>query len=382
MSIKFQQSKGYTLGIEVEVQLVDKESLALTHRSTKIIGSLNECHSSIKHELMMSNIEVNTDICSDVSEAGTDLYEKFNILLKEASNHNSLLSLAGSHPFSSWKDQKITENDRYERLLDALQIVARRFNIFGLHVHIGMDGGEKCIYVMNRLLSYLPHFLALSSNSPFWEGEDTGLRSYRSKIFETLPTAGLPFYFKHWKDYTHFVDSYIATGTIETIREIWWDVRPHPDFGTIEVRICDTPQTISEVLAIAALIQALVAKLGNDYDGGHLFNKPHPWIVRENKWRACRYGLDGELITEDGLHTLKTKEAIRNLISFVEPESRKLHSTQYLHSIEAMMAEGDGATRQLEVWKKNNDLKDVVKYLSETLLDDLKKGFSKEATAL
>lgn len=382
MSIKFKQSRGYTLGIEVEVQLVDQDSLALAQRSAKIIGSLNDYSSSIKHELMMSNIEVNTDICSGVKEAEQDLYEKFNLLLSEAEQHNTLLILAGSHPFSSWKDQKITENDRYKRLLDELQIVARRFNIFGLHVHVGMGGGEKCIYVMNRLLSYLPHLLALSSSSPFWEGEDTGLRSYRAKIFESLPTAGLPFYFKHWKDYTTFVDSYLATGTIETIREIWWDVRPHPDFGTIEVRICDTPQTISEVLAIAALIQALVAKLGNDYDGGHLFDKPHPWIVRENKWRACRFGLDGELIEEDGLHTLKTKEAIRNLLSFVEAESKSLGSYHYLQTIETMMAEGDGATRQLKVWKKNKDLKDVVKYLSETLLSDVKKRLSKGAAAL
>lgn len=382
MTIKFRQSKGYTVGIEVEVQLIDKESLALTQNSSEIIASLNDYRGSIKHELMMSNLEINTCICSDMAEAEADLFGKFNLLLNKAAEHNTMISLAGSHPFSSWKDQLITENDRYGRLLSMLQIVARRFNIFGLHVHVGLGDGEKCIYVMNRLISFLPHLLALSANSPFWEGENTGLKSYRTKIFETLPTAGLPFYFKNWKEYTTFVESYIATGTIETIREIWWDVRPHPDFGTIEVRICDVPQTLTEIMSIAALIQALVSRFCSDYDRGDLFDRPHPWIVRENKWRACRYGLDGELITEDATRTVKTKEAIYNLLSFVEAESERLNSVRYLDAVATTMAGGDGAERQLNVWKRRKDLKDVVRYLSDTLRHEVKSGLSDRSCRL
>ena len=162
-----------------------------------------------------------------------------------------------------------------------LQYVARNFNIFGMHVHVGVDGGEKSIYVLNRMIYYLPYLLALSANSPFWEGENTGLRSYRTKIFETLPIAGLPFYFTGWDDYTTLVEDFIATGTIESIRELWWDVRPHPDFGTVEVRICDNPSSLKEVAAITALIQALVKRFSDDFDAGLKYKRPHSWVIRE-----------------------------------------------------------------------------------------------------
>ncbi len=378
MSLEFNKSKGYTLGIEVEVQLLDESSLSLSPASPKILKGLQSQSASIKHELMLSNIEVNTKVCSDLAEAEEDLFEKFLLLSKEAGKEATLLSLAGSHPFSSWRDQKITDDARYLRIVESLGIIARRFNIFGLHVHVGIDGGEKCIYVLNRLLYFLPHILALSANSPFWEGEDTNLRSHRIKIFESLPHAGLPFYLADWSDYLEIVENYLRTDTIETIREVWWDVRPHNDFGTLEVRICDTPSSLSEVLAIAALVQALVAKLGREFDEGVKFSRPHSSVIRENKWRACRYGLDGRFILADGKDTIDTKEAIRGLIASVEEEGREFGSSGYLASIEDILEKGDGASRQLKVWKETGDLESVVRFQSETFSDELRAYFLSE----
>jgi len=239
VSITFKSSKEYTLGVEVELQLIDKESLALVPKSGQIIAGLENLKTFIKPELMLSNVEVNTSPCSTIEEVQKDLLTKFDLVCREALRHDTTLSLAGTHPFSSWREQDFVPDERYGRLLNKLALVARRFNIFGLHVHVGIDSGEKCISIMNLLLYYLPHLLALSANSPFWNGEDSGLKSYRSKVFEALPTAGIPAYFDGWSDYASLVDMYMSTGTIETIREIWWDVRPHPDFGTLEIRVCD-----------------------------------------------------------------------------------------------------------------------------------------------
>jgi carboxylate-amine ligase len=374
MTIKFNASEAHTLGIELEVQLLDKETLSLTPASSKIIGALNGLGGSVKHELLTSNLEINTDISPTVKEAGRDLYKKFDIVSKEASNHNTLLCCAGTHPFSLWRDQVITEDARYLRLVENLQIVARRFNIFGLHVHVGVGGGERCIYIMNRMLFYLPHLLALSANSPFWQGHNTGLKSYRTKVFENLPIAGLPFYFEHWADYTRLVENYIATGTIETIRELWWDIRPHPDFGTLEVRVCDIPATVKEALALAALIQALVKKFEDDYSKGVPFKRPHSAVIRENKWRACRYGIEGEFITEDGGGTVKAAEAIGELVSSLEKEAGALGSSEYLASIKDILNKEDGSKRQVSVWKDTGDLKEVLKDLCARLAEDIRSG--------
>jgi carboxylate-amine ligase len=374
MTIKFNASVGYTVGIELEVQLLNRETLSLAPASSAIIEALDGLGGSVKHELLTSNLEINTDISPSVKEAGRDLYEKFDVVLKEASNHDTLICCAGTHPFSMWRDQVVTEDARYFRLLENLQIIARRFNIFGLHVHVGVNGGERCIYIMNRMLFYLPHLLALSANSPFWEGYDTGLRSYRTKVFENLPIAGLPFYFEHWADYTQLVEKYIATGTIESIRELWWDIRPHPDFGTLEVRVCDIPATVKEALALAALIQALVKKFEDEYSKGLPFKRPHSAVIRENKWRACRYGMEGEFITEDGGSTVKAGEAIRELVASLDKEAEALGSTEYLASIEDILKQGDGSSRQIRVWKETGDLKEVVKDLSARLDQDIRSG--------
>ncbi|MDH4099614.1 MAG: carboxylate-amine ligase [Nitrospirota bacterium] len=376
MPLTFSKSKELTLGVEVEVQLVDRDTLALAPASTKIIDGLGGYNGAVKHELMMSNLEIITKVCGSVQEVADDLYGTFNAAIAEAARHDILICGAGTHPFSTWKEQKLTPDARYKRLLFSLGGVARRFNIFGLHVHVGIGDGEKCIYVMNRMLYYLPHLLALSSNSPFWEGEDTALKSFRTVVFGTLPTAGLPFYFNDWDDYARLIDCFISTRTIETIREIWWDARPHPDLGTIEIRICDTPATVADALAITALIQALVARFCREYERGMPYARLPSHVIRQNKWRASRYGLDGEFITEAGDRTVKAREAIGELIKSLYKEAGELGSTEYLALAEQLVTRGDGASRQLDVWRLEGDLQRVVLYLAHELENDVKAGSS------
>jgi len=363
MDIIFKDSEGFTLGVELELQLVDKESLSLVETSDAIIESIGGLDGRVKHELLKSNIEVVSGVCKDVREVEEDLGARLKSLIRTAGLHDTLLLSAGTHPFSKWRDQSITGKPRYQRIFENLRMVARRFNIFGLHVHVGVSGGERCVYVMNRMLYFLPHLLALSANSPLWEGEETGLKSYRTKVFETLPVAGLPFYFHDWSDYTRLVENYLATGSIMTIRELWWDVRPHPDFGTIELRICDAPATLSETTSIVALTQALVKKFSDEFDSGKAFTRPHSSITRENKWRACRYGLEGRLIGEDGSSTVATAEALRALVGSVEGAARELGSLEYLAGVEEMIRRGTGASRQIEVFRETADPRAVAAYL-------------------
>ncbi len=371
MALEFNGSKGRTLGIEIEIQLVDSEEFSLKDTSDEVVAGLKELEGAIKHELLRSTLEINTCVCSSLEDAEADLFRKFEAAMAEASRHSTRLCCAGTHPFSRWKDQTVTDNPRYRRLVENLQMVARRFNIFGLHVHTGISDGERCIYIMSRMLSYLPHLLALSANSPFWEGHNTGLMSYRTKVFENLPVAGLPFYFRNWHDYVEVVDGYLRTGTIETIRELWWDIRPHPDFGTLEVRICDAPSTIRETLGIAALIQSLVSRFDREYEAGMPFERPHPFIVRENKWRAARYGLGAEFINEDGKTTVDARRAILGLLDTVDLDAKRLGAYRYLLLARDILDRGEGAVRQLEQWKRSCDLKGVVRYLCDELDEEV-----------
>jgi len=375
MEIIYNGKEDHTVGVELELQLIDAKTLELTPRSTRIIESLEGLSGSVKHELLMSNLEVISKKCYSIAEADKDLREKLAPVIKEARRHGVLIAGAGTHPFSRWKAQTVTPDTRYLELVENLQMVARRFNIFGLHVHVGVRGAERCIYVMNRLLYYLPHLLALSTNSPFWEGENTGLRSYRTKVFENLPIGGMPFYFHNFSDYAKLVNNYLATGTIKTIRELWWDVRPHPDFGTIEVRICDIPSTLGEVMSLAAFIQALVAKFGQDFDRGVCFKRPHSAIIRENKWRACRYGLGAKFITEDGGRTIPAPKAVLELLDWCSDVVTPLGIGGYLKGLEETVSTGrTGAVKQVEISERKGGLKALAEELASVLAAEILGG--------
>jgi len=372
MDIVYNGTEDHTVGVELELQLVDAKTLELVPRASQIIESLDGLAGSVKHELMRSNLEVISKKCYSVAEAEKDLSQKLVPVLREARRQGVLIAASSTHPFSRWQAQSVTPDKRYLELVENLQMVARRFNIFGLHVHVGVRGAERCIYIMNRILYYLPHLLAFSTNSPFWEGENSGLQSYRTKVFENLPIGGLPFYFHNFSDYSRLVNNYLATGTIKTIRELWWDVRPHPDFGTLEIRICDIPSTLGEVMNIAAFVQALVRKFGEDFDRGVCFIRPHSAIIRENKWRACRYGLEGEFITEDGSRTVGAREALAELLAWCGDGAGSLGTEGYLAEVERTLLYGHtGAVRQKKICEEKGGLKALTRELARLLAHEI-----------
>ena len=293
----FVSSPGPTLGVELELNLVDAQTLALRSGVVPILESLPpELHGSVKPELFQCYLEINTAICRDVAEVQRDLTAKIKVVEQLARNQGMRLYWGGTHPFSRWQDQEVTPNERYLGLVDLLQETARRLVTFGLHVHVGLDSGDKSIMMCDRILPHLPMLLALSVNSPFWQGRNTGLHSHRIKIMETLPTSGLPPLMRNWSEYTWLLNQMIETGFIKTVREIWWDVRPHHNFGTIEVRICDMPPSLHHVLGLTALIQCLVHDLSEEIDRGTYQYNCHPFLIRQNKWRACRYGMEASLV--------------------------------------------------------------------------------------
>lgn len=368
MSLEFHGSKDHTLGVEVELQIVDRESRELVSLSPRILESFPECP-WVKHELLQSTIEINTRICRDVQEVEDDLREKLSRVRQVAGELGADLIGAGTHPFSRWTDQKITEDSRYHRLVERVQWPARRLLIFGLHVHVGLPDGESAIRVINGLEPWLPHLLALTASSPFWEGEDTGLASCRTKIFESLPTAGLPYRHESWEDFERLLEALVRCQAVESLREIWWDVRPHARFGTVEVRICDTPPTLRETVAVAALIQALVAYLHREGESAGL-SHVHNRIIRENKWRATRWSTFGSTIVDEEGRLEPIAESLEKLLERLEPTFRECGSAHELTRIRQMIIEGPSYARQRTVYRETGDLRAVVEWLVREAEED------------
>ncbi len=374
-TIPFHGSPAPTIGVEMELQLVDQEGGGLVNVCDAILGEIPAGWGScFKPELFQSNLEVNTGICATVAEAEQDLVEKLLLLHHLCGHHGVGLVSAGTHPFSLSADQQVTDNPRYRRLIDVLQRPARRMNIFGLHVHIGVGSGEIALGVVNRLVRYLPHLLALSASSPFWEGEDTGLASMRVKVFESLSTAGLPFYFGSWREFESIIDQLRRSHTIDTIRDVWWDIRPHPDFGTVEMRVCDPPSSLTEVLALVALVQCLVARAARQHIEGEPEVKPHAAIARENKWRAARYGLECEIIRADTLENVPARELIAEEVAALAPMAETLGCTPYLAHVEEILRAGSSSASQRRIFEENGDLHAVVATLAQRFAASLTHG--------
>jgi len=356
----------------MELQLIDAGSGALANVCDTLLAEIPAGWGScFKPELFQSNLEVNTGICRTVAEVEQDLTEKLLLLHNLCGRHGVALVSAGTHPFSPSGEQRVTDNPRYHRLIEVLQRPARRMNIFGLHVHIGVGSGEIALGVVNRLVRYLPHLLALSASSPFWEGEDTGLASMRVKVFESLSTAGLPFYFRSWREFETIIDQLQRSRTIETIRDVWWDIRPHPDFGTVEMRVCDPPPSLTEVLALVAFIQCLVARAARQHIEGDPEIKPHAAIARENKWRAARYGLECEIIRADTLENVPATDLIAEEVASLAPLARELQCAPYLAEVAAILRAGSSSSRQRRTFEEEGDLHAVVTALASRFTDCL-----------
>ncbi len=374
--IPFQPSERSSLGIEWELELIDRDTRELTSGATDILTEIalvpGEEHPKAKHELLESTIEIITGICSTVAEAREDLAGTLKEVQVAAAKRNLGVMCSGTHPFTDWSTQQVSPNPRYAQLVEQMQWLARRLQIFGVHVHVGVRAPEKAIPINNALMMYIPHFLALSASSPFWMGSDTGLASARSKVFEGLPTAGLPYSLSGWDAFEEYMDTLISSKTIESIREVWWDIRPHPNFGTVELRICDGIPTLDEISVIAAMAQSLVESFDRQLDKGYTLPQPRMWLVRENKWRAARYGLDAEIVVDDLGHSVKPiKEAILELAEDLEPTARKLGCAEELMKVEQLMNIGASYERQRAAADAaDGDLRAVV----DGLLSEMDQG--------
>lgn len=365
-ALQFTHNDYPTLGVELELQLVDTQTMELRSCISEILAGIGpEMEGSIKPELMQCYLEINTGICRTVDEAGEDLTRKLRLVQDLAAECSAQLFWAATHPFSRWADQKITPDERYKGLVELLQDMARRLVTFGLHVHVGVDSGDKAIMICDRILRHLPALLALSSNSPFWGGRVTGLHSQRSKVMENLPTAGLPPLMRNWSEYVWLINHLIQTGFINTVREIWWDVRPHHNFGTVEVRICDMPARLDDTLGLVGLTQCLVQALSEEIDAGTYQHDSHPMMVRQNKWRACRFGMDANLVDPNTAQSLPAREMVGKLVDYLIPTAEKLGCTKHLEHVLRMADQSTGSKRQLEMFEQTRDLREVVRRLCE-----------------
>jgi carboxylate-amine ligase len=372
MGIAFNSSERATIGVEWELQLVDQRRRHLRQEAQKLLSELPELSSEgsappLRHELMQSQVEVVTGICETVEEARSDLGGSIDRMREVLSPWGTTLTCSGTHPMDGWRDQEFSPGKRYGELVEQMQWVVRRILTCGVHVHVGVRDRDKAIPMVNALTRYLPHFLALSASSPFWGGQDTGLASARSVIFGTLPTAGPPPHLPHWAAFEEYLETLLRAGTIASIKEVWWDIRPHPDFGTIEIRMFDGIPTLREVGMAAALSQSLVELFDHQLDRGYGLPSPPSWVVKDNKWRATRYGLDARVITDSHGTTVPLRDDLYELVRELGPVAARLGCAEDLDLISEILDKGASYERQRAVIAEGGSLDDVVDMLAAEL---------------
>jgi carboxylate-amine ligase len=358
--IQFQTSESFSLGVEIELQIVDKNDLSLVPKAPEILDSVpTDLKERIKPEFIRSMIEVNTEVCSNMEQVKKNLTLLIQKAEKIAADKNCFLFATSLHPFAKHSDQVLSSHPRYSRIMDDLQLVGRRFITQGLHVHVGMDDQDDAIRVCDNIRLFLPILLALTCSSPYYEGVDTGLHSYRAKLFEALPLAGMPDELGNWDEYIKMVTLLTNTGIISEVRDLWWDVRPHPDFGTIEIRICDLPSSLNEILAIVALIQGLVVSIAES--DKHL--NPNMQVLKSNKWQAARYGLEGRFVYPLFQKKISMQEAAGEIFSKASPAMKKLGTDHYLTLLQQIVETGTSSALQRKIFNKNKDFTAIIKEL-------------------
>ena len=358
----------FTLGIEEEFQTIDPTTRELrSHLSQIVEGGQMTLQEQVKAEMHQAVVEVGTTICNNIDEARSQVLLLRRHVIELADKQGLKIGAAGTHPFSRGQDQPITPDVRYDKIVEELQEAARSNLVFGMHVHIGIENRDIGVYMMNALRYFLPHLFALSTNSPFWEGRETGYKSFRTKVFERFPRTGIPGYFHSASDYDEFIALLVKTGCIDNGKKIWWDLRLHPFFDTIEYRICDMMMRADETIAIAAIMQALVAKIYKLKTQNLNFRIYRSALIKENKWRAARYGIDGRMIDFGKQEEVPTRNLILELLDFIDDVVDELGSRHEVEYVLKMMEMGTGADRQLQVFRETNDLHKVVDYiLAET----------------
>ncbi len=365
--------KQFTLGIEEEFQIVDPHTRELKSHVSEILEEgkllLGE---KIKPEMIQSMIEVGTGVCANIQEAREDITKLRSIISWLARKKGMEIVAASTHPFSHWGDQKIFDDVRYDYIVEELQMVARSLLIFGLHVHVGIENPERRIQIMNAARYFLPHVLALTTSSPFWLGHNTGLKSYRSEVFKKFPRTDIPDHFQSYAEYERYVDLLVKMNCIDNAKKIYWDLRPHPFFPTLEFRICDIPTRVDDTIAIAALFQAIVAKLHKLTDQNLGFREYHRRLIQENKWRAVRWGLQGKMLDLGKQKEVPAVDLIRELLDFVDDVLDDLDSRKEVEHIHTILERGTSADEQLEVWQANNqDYKSVVDRLIVNTMENV-----------
>ncbi|MEN9382610.1 MAG: hypothetical protein RI940_1493 [Bacteroidota bacterium] len=359
----------FTIGVEEEYMILDPSSKELkSHQRAIVTEGQKRFNDKIKAEMHQAVVEVGTSICNNADEAFQEILSLRTGVSEIANGLGFSIGASGTHPFSLWEKQLISDNERYQDLLNELQQAARSNLIFGLHVHVGMEDRKMAIHIANTARYFLPHIYALSTNSPFWESRNTGYKSYRSKVFDKFPRTGIPDYFESIEAYDNFIQLLIKTNCIDDAKKIWWDLRVHPVYNTIEFRICDIPMTIQETITIAALFQAICAKIYSLRRQNINFINYQRALINENKWRASRYGIDGLLIDFGKEKEVHVKELINELLEFVDGVVDELGSRHHIEKVQDIFKTGTGADRQLSTYKETGSLIEVVKLIESSFL--------------
>ncbi|MFT3683140.1 MAG: carboxylate-amine ligase [Ferruginibacter sp.] len=361
--------KNFTVGVEEEYMVIDPVTKELKSHEQKIVHEGQKIiKDKVKAEMHQAVVEVGTDICQNVDEAFMDVSTLRKTISSIAEGLGLTVGASGTHPFSHWESQLITDHARYSEIVNELQEAARSNLIFGLHVHVGMESRELAIHIANSARYFLPHVYALSTNSPFWEGRTTGYKSFRTKVFDKFPRTGIPDYFESIEAYENYVKLLVRTNCIDNAKKIWWDLRVHPFFNTVEFRICDIPMTVQETIAITALFQAICAKLYKLRSQNLNFMMYSRALINENKWRASRYGIDGSLIDFGKEKEVNTRVLIYELLDFVDDVVPHLGSRHAINHVHKILEGGTGADRQLKIYEQTGNLTDVVDYIHGNFL--------------
>jgi carboxylate-amine ligase len=356
----------FTIGVEEEFQIIDPSTCELRSHVMQLVSSASpDILDQVKEEMHQSIVETGTRICENVGELRLEMHRTRGELLAAADRAGLHVAAAGTHPFSSWIDQVISPGERYKNIVEELQQLARSLLIFGMHIHVAMPDKQTTIDLMNMVRYFLPHLLALSTSSPFWMGRNTGLKSYRTTVFRRFPRTGVPEDFQSWSEYENFVNLLVKLNCIDNGKKIWWDVRPHPAFGTLEFRMCDVTTKIEEAVAIAALTQALVVKLHRLYTRNQSWRVYRRALIEENKWRAARYGIEGKLVDFGKEAEVPMRQLIPELLELVDDVVDDLGSRSAVDYIQTILSEGTSAERQLRVFERTGDLKAVVRHIVE-----------------
>ena len=355
----------FTLGVEEEYQIIDPVTRDLRSHLSKIVdGAKTILNEQVKAEMHQSVVEVGTNICHNIHEAEAEIKSLRGHIVELADRQGLIVGGAGTHPFSKWQDQPITDDPRYHNIINEMQDAARSNLIFGMHCHVGIENREIGLQLMNQATYFLPHIFAISTNSPFWEGRNTGYKSFRTKVFDKFPRTGLPEYFDSVSSYDNYLDTLVKTNCIDNPKKIWWDLRLHPFYDTIEFRICDMSLTVDETICIAAIIQGIVAKLYKLSMNNMSFNIYRLALIKENKFRAARYGIEGNMIDFGLQKEVETKMLIIELLEFIDDVVDELGSREKINYVYEIMKNGTGADKQLKVFEETNDLTKVVDFIT------------------